>query len=164
MQHDGHPQISEALKRSMDLTMMKNLGLISTNLHDALNELSERIYAEKLQKSQKDTVVASSRSVMDNRLLESLKRVGYKGANLDDAMNEMLKDTSVISHASVHRRAIVERYIGEAEKEISADVTKRELVIQVRPVDTDLIAVIHCMFIAKDYECECGIDRLIVKW
>lgn len=156
MQHDGHPQISEALRKSVELRI--------TNMHNAINELSERIYAEKLQKSQKDTVVASSCSLMDNRLLESLKRVGYKGANLDDAMNEMLKDTSVISHASVHRRAIVERYIDEANEEISAYVTKRKLVIQIRPTDTDLVAVIHCIFIASGYECECGIDHIIVKW
>lgn len=164
MQHDGHPQISESLKRSMDLMTMKNLGLKSTNIHDAINELSERIYAEKLQKLQKDTVITSSPSVMDNRLFDSLKRVGYMGANLDDAMNEMLKDTSMIPHASVHRRAIVERYIEEADEEINADVIKRELLIQIRPTDTDLIAVIHCMFIARGYECECRIDRLIVKW
>lgn len=162
MQNDGQPKVSEADKRAMNLMTMKKLGLKSTNITDAINELNERQYAEQLQKLQKD-------AVMDHGLLESLKRVGYKGVTLEDAMNEMVKERSKISEASIRRRAIVERYIDEAEKEINANITKRVLVIQIRPTDTDLVAVLHCMFIAKDYECECvykqqSIDHLIVKW
>lgn len=167
MQNDGQPKVSETQKRAIDLMTMKNLGLKSTNLHDAINELNERQYVEQRQKLQKDAV--SSPSVMDHGLFESLKRVGYKGVTLEDAMIEMLKNGSKISEASMRRRAIVERYIDEAEKEINANITKRVLVIQIRPTDTDLGAVLHCMFVAKDYECECvykqqSIDHLIVKW
>lgn len=106
---------------------------------------------------------------MSRALCDSLKKVGYKGVNLDEILDEMVNDKFVISRASVHRRAIVQGYINDAEKEITENVTRRVLMIPIRPGDADLVPVLHCLFVSRDYECECvykhqNVEYLTVKW
>ncbi|MCJ7760214.1 hypothetical protein MUP59_03635, partial [Candidatus Bathyarchaeota archaeon] len=94
---------------------------------------------------------------MDKNLLDSLNRSGYKGGNIDDAMQEMChaKDNApVLIHANTRRRAIVESYMSQANESIKENLMKRECVLSVQARDADLIPAIQCMFIINGYECD----------